>query len=104
MNYGSVVRQRRKELGLRQRHVAEQVGVTGDYLSMIERDLRTPSPELLEKLAEVLRVPLSYLVFQAEPINADLCAETRVIVEEAKRVAGELLRRIDELQRQEAAG
>lgn len=103
-SYGPVLRKRRAELGLRQRHVAQQLGVSVDYLSQLERDLRTPSLEMLAKLGEVLRVPVAYLELEAEPVNPDLDERTREAVVEAKRVAGELLRRIDELQKGAAAG
>lgn len=101
MNLGSVIRKRRAELGLRQKAVAEEIGVSEDYLSLIERDQRTPSLEMLEKLAAALSVPVSYLLFEAEPINPNLSEETRKIVEDARKVAAELLRRITELQQLE---
>jgi len=45
------------------RQLAEQAGVSNPYLSQIERGLRKPSAEVLQQLANALRVstPLMYL-------------------------------------------
>jgi len=102
MNLGTVLRRRRQELDLRQREVAESAGITEDYLSLVERDQRTPSLELVERLASVLSVPVAYLFFEAEPMDPNLSAETRALVADARSVAAALLRRLDALQRQEA--
>lgn len=101
MDYGTALRKRRAELGLRQRYVAKEAGIAEDYLSQIERGIRAPSSELLEKLARILRVPVAYLQLEAEPVNPNLSPETRAAVEDAKKVAAELLRRIDLLQREQ---
>jgi transcriptional regulator with XRE-family HTH domain len=101
MNLGSALRRRRADLGLRQRQVAERVGITEDYLGLIERGQRSPSADLLEKLSEELHVPVSWVFLESEPVNPNLPAETAVVVEEAKNVAARLLRMIDELQRNE---
>jgi transcriptional regulator with XRE-family HTH domain len=98
MRVGSVLRRRRAELGLRQRQLAGVLGVTEDYLSLVERDLRTPSMEVLERWADALQVPVSYVVFESEQTNPALPDDVRAVVEDARRVAASLLRRIDELQ------
>ena len=100
MNVGSVLRKRRAELGLRQKHVAERVGITEDYLGLIERGQRSPSTDLLDRLARELGVPVSWLILESEPINPNLPIETAKVVEEARRVAGRLLNLIDKLQDQ----
>jgi len=60
-----MLRQVRFESGSTQAQIAEAVGVTPSYLSSLERQHRPPSPDLLEKLAEVYGVPLERLLFEA---------------------------------------
>lgn len=47
---------RRKELGLTQEKLAEQVNTAPTYIAMIEAKKRTPSFKMMERLAEVLRI------------------------------------------------
>lgn len=51
---GKRVARRRKELGLRQVEVCEQVGINDKYLSCIERASSIPSLEVIMKLALAL--------------------------------------------------
>ena len=51
---GRRIARRRKELGLRQVEVCEQVGINDKYLSCIERATSIPSLEVVMKLALAL--------------------------------------------------
>lgn len=51
---GRTIKQRRRELGLTQGHLAEQCEVTVSYISRIESDQRAPSPEVRQKLTDLL--------------------------------------------------
>lgn len=66
MQLGQRIKQRRQELNLSQRQMAEQVGLTPGFMSQIEHDLITPSIETLRKISEVLDVPLSDSNFLVE--------------------------------------
>lgn len=44
-----------------QKDLAKQVGVTHNYLSMVENDAKKPSLTLMEKLSKALGVPLAAL-------------------------------------------
>ena len=58
-----MVKQLRKKQQLTLRQLAERVGVTEAYLSMLERGRRTnPSLSTLNKLAKALNVPVGELV------------------------------------------
>ena len=59
---GDKVRFFRESRGLKQSVLARQVGVTEDYISMIERGIKTPSTTLLHRLARALGVPTSGLL------------------------------------------
>lgn len=59
---GTRVRNRRLDLGLRQSAVAQQVGISGSYLNLIEHNRRKIGGRLLRDLADLLGVDQSLLV------------------------------------------
>ncbi len=67
MRLGERIRARRKELDLSLRELAEAVGLTSSFLSLIERDQSSPSIESLRKISTALEVPVFY--FLLEPFN-----------------------------------
>lgn len=58
MELGTLVAQRRAEMKLSQEKLAEMVGVTQGAISLIERDIKTPSLDLLVRLQNALGVAL----------------------------------------------
>ncbi|MGH3736493.1 MAG: helix-turn-helix domain-containing protein [Micromonosporaceae bacterium] len=60
---GEFIRELRSNARISLRQLAEQAGVSNPYLSQIERGLRKPSAEVLQQIANALRVstPLMYL-------------------------------------------
>ncbi|QSB05661.1 helix-turn-helix domain-containing protein [Natronoglycomyces albus] len=60
---GSFIREMRRNAKVSLRQLAEQAGVSNPYLSQVERGLRKPSAEVLQQLANALKVstPLMYL-------------------------------------------
>lgn len=52
----------RHERGLTQEELAEKVGASRVYIGYVEQGRNTPSLEILEKIAKVLKVKLSDLV------------------------------------------
>src|SRR5215467_12066622 len=60
---GGFIRDMRRKAKVSLRQLAEQAGVSNPYLSQIERGLRKPSAEVLQQLANALRVstPIMYL-------------------------------------------
>lgn len=59
---GNKINQYRKEKNYTQEKLAEQIGVDIKTISRWERDENTPSTDVLKKIAEVLEVPVSYLI------------------------------------------
>jgi transcriptional regulator with XRE-family HTH domain len=59
--FGERLRSLRKQRGLTQESLAEALGVSVDLVSMIERGLRAPSFDTLERLADALSVRVSAL-------------------------------------------
>jgi transcriptional regulator with XRE-family HTH domain len=71
MSLGERVRERRNNLRITQREVATALGVTPQYISLIEQDDTTPSLSLLIKLAEELGVTTDYLLTGKEFLITD---------------------------------
>jgi transcriptional regulator with XRE-family HTH domain len=60
---GEFIRDLRRSAGVSLRQLADRAGVSNPYLSQIERGLRKPSAEVLQQIANALRVstPVMYL-------------------------------------------
>jgi transcriptional regulator with XRE-family HTH domain len=60
---GEFIREQRRNAQISLRQLAQQAGVSNPYLSQIERGLRKPSAEVLQQIANALRVstPIMYL-------------------------------------------
>lgn len=62
MEFGDKLRELRKESGLTQKQLAQQVGVTKSVISYYELNERTPSPDVLKKFSSVFHVTCDYLL------------------------------------------
>ena len=61
VKFGKRLRKLRRNKDLTQEQLAEQIGVSGDFIGQIERGLRSPSFENLQRLSEVLEVKVEEL-------------------------------------------
>ena len=60
---GRVIKTLREEKGLSQKALAERVGVTDAYITMLETGVRkNPSLAVLQRLAKALGVPVTELL------------------------------------------
>jgi transcriptional regulator with XRE-family HTH domain len=59
--FGNRLRAIRQERKLPQERFADLVGISVDFLSLIERGINAPSFETLEQMAKRLRVPVKAL-------------------------------------------
>lgn len=62
MDFGSKLKELRAQNGLTQKQLADQLGITKSVVSFYERQERTPSPEVLRKMASVFRVSTDFLL------------------------------------------
>ena len=53
----------RKALGTRQGALAAAAGISGPYLSMVEKGIRQPEPEITARLAAELGVPIDAITY-----------------------------------------
>jgi transcriptional regulator with XRE-family HTH domain len=64
--FGLILRQVRQDKGLTQERLGELAGLHRTYISLLERGLRTPTLDVLFRLAESLGVSASDLVKELE--------------------------------------
>ncbi|MCY4147674.1 MAG: helix-turn-helix transcriptional regulator [Chloroflexi bacterium] len=76
-SFGSVVRERRLQLGLSQERLAFRCGSHRNYIGEIERGEKTPSLRIIFALAEALEINPSDLVRKVE--ERELSKKTRTI-------------------------
>jgi len=62
INFGSNLMITRKQRGLTQAALGKAIGTSGDVVGRYERGDITPSIEVVVKMADVLEVPIDYLV------------------------------------------
>lgn len=67
MSLGRLLQRRRRQLDLTQLDIAAKVGVRGNYIGYLERDMRRPSTAVLVKLAKALDLDRQELYFLAHP-------------------------------------
>jgi transcriptional regulator with XRE-family HTH domain len=62
MSFGKQLLEARKNKGINQETLAEQLGTKGPAIGRYERDEMKPSIEAAAKMADILEVPLDWLV------------------------------------------
>ena len=61
-NFGDKLKELRLQNGMTQKDLADRIGVTKSVVSFYELRERTPSPEVLVKLATIFHVSSDYLL------------------------------------------
>lgn len=62
---GKAIRIYRIRAGMNQKELAEKLGISTNYLGMIERGDRNPSQKILEKIASTLEISISDIYIEA---------------------------------------
>lgn len=65
MGIGKAIKTLRTRHKVRQQVLAKKVGVTQGYLSLIEKGLREPGFDLIEKIADTLNIPQQIILLLA---------------------------------------
>ena len=97
MNIGKGIRFVRLAVELRQGEMARQVGISQNYLSMLENNKAEPSIDLLKRIADEFGVPASFLLWEE---NMPKEGQTPEITERYQRIRG----LIHDLQQQRIVG
>ena len=66
---GGILKMLRTKRGLTQAQLAERAGVSTAYLSLIERNARTPNLEVLEQISSGLDVPINIVLLFASDLS-----------------------------------
>lgn len=61
-DFGSRLKTLRQNAGMTQKQLADQIGITKSVISFYELRERTPSPDILIKLASIFHVSTDYLL------------------------------------------
>lgn len=64
--FGDQLRRAREEAGLTQEQLADGARVHRTYVSLLERDKKSPTLDVMFRLAEVVGTPLSALIARIE--------------------------------------
>ena len=75
---GKKLKQRRSELNLSLRALAEQAELSAVFLSQIERGKSNPSLNSLQKIAFALKVPLNYFL-STEPLSEQVINQYQIL-------------------------
>lgn len=84
-NLGAFIREQRTTAQLSLRTLATRAGISNPYLSQIERGLRRPSADILQRVADALRISAESLYVQAGMLE-----ERPAALDEHIRAASEL--------------
>ena len=66
MNLGRAIKLMRTAAGMKQKDVAAKIGVTSNYVSLVENGRREPSISFLKQVAAILSVPVGLLFLWEE--------------------------------------
>jgi transcriptional regulator with XRE-family HTH domain len=83
VNIGKGIKFIRVASDLRQGRVAELLGITQNYLSLLENNKAEPSLALLKKVSEVFCVPMAFLLWEE---TMPLEGETPEVTERYERI------------------
>ena len=68
--FGDLVRRRRQAAGLSQEALADAAGLHRTYISLLERGMRMPSIEVVQKLAGALQTTMASLMGELDGSHA----------------------------------
>ena len=91
---GNRIRLRRKELGLKQCQLAEQLNISNNHVSSIENGREKPSLETLLGICNILHVTPDYLLLgnmHTDDISKDITEGLRLCKEDDIKLAREIV-------------
>lgn len=95
VNFGNTLKELRQKAGMTQKDLAAKVGVTKSVISYYELSERSPSPEILIKLATIFHVSTDFLLGIQQQDTIDLSGLNSVD-KEFVRTMVDTLRKKDE--------
>lgn len=86
MSLGKTIKLLRISSGLKQKELAPKLGITPNYLSLVENDKREPSMSFLRALAGELDLPLGLFLWDTSKTVSVFDSEQKKIYEEIKNL------------------
>lgn len=80
MELGDTLRLLRVAAGLKQTELAARVGVTPNYLSMVENGRREPSLSFVKSVSKELDIPVGLLFLNADSLDSGSSPDRQAIV------------------------
>lgn len=93
MQVGQIIKELRKNNGYLQSDFADKLDITPTYLSLIEKNKKTPSIDLLQKIGDLLNVPPSVLAYLSTTTD-QVSPEKKKLFEEVNPIIEKLIREI----------
>jgi transcriptional regulator with XRE-family HTH domain len=90
MGVGSTIKFLRMSAGLRQADLAERLGVSSNYISLVENDRRDPSLSFLRDLSDELGVPLGVLFLNTAADYDDLSDREKLLLTQIRDLVFEI--------------
>lgn len=91
------IRELRLEKGLRQRDVAEKLGISAQSLGYYENWVNKPDPEMLIKLADFFEVSIDYLLCREDEYGviatsrvSQYTADEKELIKDYRRLPGDI--------------
>lgn len=88
MKLGKAIKIARTRASYKQAELAEKLGVSSNYISLLENDKRDPSWSFVCRLSDTLRIPLPLLLLLASEEDMHDAPRTRVTRELLGLIAG----------------
>lgn len=89
--FGTIVAEKRKMLGMSQEFLAEQVGISQESLSRMEKGVIAPRFERLQLFADALKCPIADLFCAPQDVNDRASAIAKVIAPLSEEGQSELM-------------
>jgi transcriptional regulator with XRE-family HTH domain len=80
MKVGKTIKFLRLSAGLKQSDLAKRLGVSSNYISLVENDRRDPSLSFLKDLSDEFGVPLGLLFLEVEANQSKTSPEERALL------------------------
>jgi len=86
------LRENRQKCGFTQEKLAEKAGISANYLSMVEVSKKFPTPEMLDRLANALKIETFQLFDASSTAEGALIHLERSIINNIKQLVKETVR------------
>jgi len=90
LNVGQNIKLFRENLGIKQKDLAEQLGVSVNYLSLLEHNNREPSLAFLKRISKAMKVPITFFLIDSIQNNIKVNPNLRRAVAKLRALALEM--------------